>query len=438
MSTGRSSTSARCAFCGANVSNASARILVAFAAPSENHQETSCAAIKPLKWRFLSNKGPCTKLMCLACAQKRKVNLKADYQHHQVPVTVESWDPEGARNIDRLPKALPRDEVKTATGHKAMKVEIREPWHQPQHRHHCVLQSTPVQLHRHEKHDQALRRERIHSQQNMCEQSTINGRRRRATHVSDFQLEGSRQGSALQSFANDRAARKSMTQTWPSSPVEVRSHPSDTHRRTSVESVTSRPRKSMTQPWLSSPVPERNLASVTQRRASVESATPRLRKSSSGPSGPLKADKKGRRLNSTADILGMSQSLDLPPNYFEMSSSSPKVYADKLTDKDPLDWVRVDLDDPQMELPKQREGDEERHRRQSASYAHMLLRMRLHYNTVQANGRHARPASAPPRRIRSERVQSVAVRHVRSDTITRASANFAIDLGYLHAYKDAR
>uniref|UniRef100_M4B5Z5 Uncharacterized protein n=1 Tax=Hyaloperonospora arabidopsidis (strain Emoy2) TaxID=559515 RepID=M4B5Z5_HYAAE len=407
-------------------------------APTENHQGTSCPEVKPLKWRFLTDKGPCTKLMCLACAQKRKVNLKVDHQHHQVPVTVESWNPEGARNIDRLPKALPRNEVNFATVHKAMKVEIREPCHQPQHRHHCVLESTPVQLNKHEKHHQAQRRERIHSQQNICEQPTNNGRRRRATHTSDFQLEGSRQASALQSFANDRVARKSMTQTWPSSPVEVRSHPSNTHRRTSVESVTSRPRKSMTQTWPSSPVPERNSTSVTQRRASIESTTPRLRKSSSGPPEPLKAEKKGWRLNSTADILGMSQSLDIPPNYFEMSPSSPKLYADKLTDKDPLDRVRVDLDVPQMELEKQREGDEERHRRQSASYAHMLLRMRLHYNTVQANGRHAHPASAPPRRIRSERVQSVAVRNVRSDTITRASANFAIDLGYLHAYKDAR
>ena len=193
----------------------------------------------------------------------------------------------------------------------------------------------------------------------------------------------------------------------------------------------------MTQTWPSSPVPVRAPSAVAQRRATIEGATCWPRKVSSGQStDPLRESEKKKRLSSTAEILGMSRSINLPPNYFEMSSSSPKTYA--AAPQDPLDEDGVDLHVPQVDLPKPCENEEERHRRRSASYAHMLLRMRLHYNTVQVNGKAARPASAPPRRIRSERTPSVARCTVKSDTITRVSTNFVIDIGYLRAYKDAR
>lgn len=102
-----------------------------------------------------------------------------------------------------------------------------------------------------------------------------------------------------------------------------------------------------------------------------------------------------------------------------------------------------------MQLPqalprKQNETEEERQRRRSASYAHMLLRMRRHYDAVQVNGTNGHPATAPPRRIRAERRASV--RNVKGalvkEDLTKeddpANASFAIDLDYLGAYKDAR
>ncbi|POM77212.1 Hypothetical protein PHPALM_5437 [Phytophthora palmivora] len=92
-----------------------------------------------------------------------------------------------------------------------------------------------------------------------------------------------------------------------------------------------------------------------------------------------------------------------------------------------------------MEPRKANETEEERQRRRSASYAHMLLRMRRHYDAVQVNGTHGHPATAPPRRIRAERAKSVAVRNVKEDDPVKDNLdNFTLDLDYLREYKDAR
>ncbi|KAK1946655.1 hypothetical protein P3T76_002207 [Phytophthora citrophthora] len=176
-----------------------------------------------------------------------------------------------------------------------------------------------------------------------------------------------------------------------------------------------------------------------RQRGSVETPT-RPRKSSNSPSEPRGSEKKGQRLSSTADILGMSQSLELPSNYFDMSSSSPTFTAASAPEHDPLDLKQLEMQMPPVEEHKKNETEEERQRRRSASYAHMLLRMRRHYDAVQVNGTYSHPTTAPPRRIRAERrAKSVAVRSAKEEEAVKIDpANVAIDLDYLRAYKNAR
>ncbi|KAE8973384.1 hypothetical protein PF011_g25278 [Phytophthora fragariae] len=320
-----SSKSGTCAFCGEHLSNTSSPIPVTYDAPSDEGRGTF-SKLKPLRWRFLTNKAPRTKFMCSACAEKR--------QKPQV--------------IDQRPLNL--DSSWSSSFETPQQREERN------YKHRTVS-------------DQALRLEHLHeprdskAQQQKREKLQAEQRRRLETLHEPLHVQ------------------------------EV----DPNHRAAEIKARTS----------------------VPKQQASVESTT-RPRKSSSGRSEPRGSEKKGQRLSSTADILGMSRSLELPPNYFGMSSSSPNAA-------------------PEAERDRRR-----RQRRRSASYAHMLLRMRRHYDAVQVNGTNGHPATAPPRRIRPERrasVRNVKGALVKEDLIKEddpTNASFAIDLDYLGAYKDAR
>ncbi|OWZ18999.1 hypothetical protein PHMEG_0006823 [Phytophthora megakarya] len=136
----------------------------------------------------------------------------------------------------------------------------------------------------------------------------------------------------------------------------------------------------------------------------------------------------------------MSRSLELPPNYFDMSSVSPQ-FTTNASEKDRLNLTQLEMQLPQVEPRKQNETDEERLRRRSVSYAHMLIRMRRHYGAVQVDGTNSHPTTAPPRRIRAERrAKSVAVHDAAEDDPIKMDdlANFTLDLDYLREFKDAR
>ncbi|EGZ10699.1 hypothetical protein PHYSODRAFT_317810 [Phytophthora sojae] len=371
MSDSCSSKSGRCAFCGEQLSNSSAPIPVAYGAPSDEGRGTF-SKLKPLRWRFLSNKAPRTKFMCGKCAEKRQKPQVIE----QPPFSLDSSWSSGTQISDQ---ALRLDHLREPRDNKA------------QHQKREKLQEE--QRRRHE------------SQRRTHEPSIPEGRRR-----------GSSQG-VLQPIGNHRNSRESMSRQRQASAADIK------------------PRTS---------VPKQH------QRASVESAT-RPRRSSSGRSEPRGSEKKGQRLSSTADILGMSRSLEMPPNYFEMSSKSPKFCAASAPEGDsPMDWKQLEIQLPQVQPRKQNETEEERQRRRGASYAHMLLQMRRHYDAVQVNGANGyHPATAPPRRIRAERrAQSVAVRNVKDGLVMADltkeeedpvdSTQRAIDLDYLRAFKDAR
>lgn len=340
--------------------------------------------------------------MCTACAEKRLVPQKNDQQL----VSLDSSWSHRVINSDTSTVHKPRQLEERNSKHQeqALKLEHLESHDKvrQQRRSQDKQQNTQMQPEKREKlqEQQPRRRE---SQRNTREQSRSGGRRRRSTQTSATQQESARRSSVLQPFANHRVSRESMMRKRPASTVEIRTR-----------------------------------TSVTKQRASVETPT-RPRKLSSGQSEPRGSEKKGQRLSSTADILGMSRSLELPPNYFDMSSSSPMdTFSGTSTpEQDPLEWRQMETQLPQVELRKKSETEEEQQRRRSASYAHMLLRMRRHYDAVQVDGSHAHPATAPPRRVRAERrAQSVAVRSVKVDQ--DSPTNLAIDLDYLRAYKDAR
>ncbi|ETO60283.1 hypothetical protein F444_21494 [Phytophthora nicotianae P1976] len=363
--------SGNCAFCGESLSNTSTPIPIAYGAPAEEGRGTF-TKLKPLRWRFLTNKAPRTKYMCSSCAEKRQVPQKSEQ-----PVSLDSsWD--------GIPKP----------SGQALRLEHLEP-------HEAVRQQRKSQRHAQEKREKLHERhtERRENRKSTREPVSSNGRRRRSSQASEDPAR--RTSGVLQPFANHRVSRESIIRNRPASTVEIRTR-----------------------------------TSVTKQRASVETPT-RPRKSSSGQSELRGSEKKGQRLSSTADILGMSRSLELPPNYFDMSSSSPTFSA---PEHDPVDWRQIETQLPAAEPRKKNETEEERQRRRSASYAHMLLRMRRHYDTVQVNGTHGHPATAPPRRIRAERrAKSVAVQSVQEDEPAKVDPdNFAIDLDYLRAYKDAR
>ncbi|CEG40170.1 uncharacterized protein PHALS_10382 [Plasmopara halstedii] len=60
-----------CAFCGDSLKNT--LVTVVFNAPSE-----SVPKLIPLRWRFLSNKAPLPKYICVACKEKRLVSQKCE------------------------------------------------------------------------------------------------------------------------------------------------------------------------------------------------------------------------------------------------------------------------------------------------------------------------------------------------------------------------
>ncbi|KAI9918630.1 hypothetical protein PsorP6_011860 [Peronosclerospora sorghi] len=76
--------SCRCAFCGETLSPSRARIPVVFGAP----EPVTASRVKPLRWRFLTNKAPCPKLMCKACVLKRQGPSKRE--RAAAPVTLDT------------------------------------------------------------------------------------------------------------------------------------------------------------------------------------------------------------------------------------------------------------------------------------------------------------------------------------------------------------
>ncbi|KAL3665661.1 hypothetical protein V7S43_009094 [Phytophthora oleae] len=315
--------------------------------------------------------------MCMACAEKRQAPQK-----FEPTVNLDSsWDGQKPEPPLKLEHLEPHDMGRQ------------------QRRSRSVQQNTRVQPQKREK----LQEERRENRTSAREPLSSNGRRRGPSQASETQR-GRRSSGVLQPFASHRVSRESLMRNRPASTVERRTGPS-IHAK---------------------------------QRGSVETPT-RPRKSSNSRSEPRGSEKKGQRLSSTADILGMSRSLELPPNYFDMSSSSPTFSATSAPEHNLLDLRQLEMQMPHVVEHKNNETEEERQRRRSASYAHMLLRMRRHYDTVQVNGTHNRPTTAPPRRIRAERrAKSVAVRSAKEEPVKIDPDNFAIDLDYLRAYKDAR
>ncbi|KAG1703541.1 hypothetical protein DVH05_007486 [Phytophthora capsici] len=347
---------------------------IAYGAPTEEGRGTF-TKLKPLRWRFLTNKAPRTKFMCMACAEKRQAPQK-----FEPTVNLDSsWDGQKVEPPLKLEHLESHDNGRQ------------------QRRSRSVQQNTRVQSQKREKL-QERQPERRESRASTQEPLSSNGRRRGPSQAPETQRDR-RSSGVLHPFANHRVSRESHMRTRPASTIESR---------------------------------------MGKQRGSVETPT-RPRKSSNSQSEPRGSEKKGQRLSSTADILGMSRSLELPPNYFDMSSSSPTFTAASEPEHDNVDWRQLEMQMPRVER-KTNETEEERQRRRSASYAHMLLRMRRHYDTVQVNGTHSHPTTAPPRRIRAERrAKSVAVRSANAEEAVKIDpANVAIDLDYLRAYKNAR
>ncbi|CAH0482782.1 unnamed protein product [Peronospora belbahrii] len=414
------SKSGRCTFCGENLTNTPIPISAESSASWEEDQGTF-TKLKPLHWRFLTNKCPRTKFMCTACAEKRQVPQQAE-------TTNPLW-PHDVSNLDRVPNV-----------HKPHQWEERESKYpklstQQMRLQHLALDKARQELpsqniprvnrmklrEQQPEHDDDQRNMRIQpdrrgNQKDMGKQPTSDGRKHRSSQTLVPQQEPARRCSLKQPYAKYCASRESVMQNYPSKSIENETRTSATKHRTSVETPT------------------------------------RPRKSNSGQLEPCELEKKGHRLSSTADILGMSRLLELPPNYFGMSSTSPEFCAMRSPEEDEEDALdcrrmkpsrppeprqnrsRATATVPPEEHRKQDETEEERKRRRSASYARMLLRMRRHYDEVQMNGSQSHPATAPPRRIRpKQRSKSAAVRNVKDEP-----ASVTIDLDYLRAYKDAR
>ncbi|KAL4150626.1 hypothetical protein PRNP1_010027 [Phytophthora ramorum] len=395
--TGNSScktSSGICAFCGEYLGNSSIPI-VAYGSPS-SEGKGAFTKLKPLRWRFLTNKAPRTKYMCAACAEKRQVPQPNDQQ----PVGLDSSWSHGAKDPESFQKRLERSSKLQQPPDQALKLEhLQEPRDkvrraQDRHQQREKLQQKREKL-------QQEHRERQNAAQ---QQPRSDGRRRGPSQTSPR----SSRGSMPHPFSNHRVSRDPILRNRPVSAAEIGT---------------------------------RN--SVLKPRAASVATLGRPRKPSNGQPEPRGSEKKDsqtdQRLSSTADILGMSRSLDLPPNYFAMSTMSPTFTVASAPDQDPLSLEHLEMQlPPQMEPQRQNETEEERQRRRSASYAHMLLRMRRHYDTVQVNGAQA-PVTAPPRRVRADRrAKSVAVRNVKHDPVNFSPAGLAVDLAYLRAYKDAR
>ncbi|CAH0485922.1 unnamed protein product [Peronospora farinosa] len=370
--------------------------------------------------------------MCTTCAGKRQVP-----QQTKRP---ESWPREG-RDPDRehVRKPHQREEKvcnQPRSSGRATRVEHMEPEEKARHQRRIQNLSQNAQGQRLTIRE--LPSKRCDSRKDTHEPLTRDDRRRRSTQTTESQQEAARRCSLQQQNTIYRVSKESV---MPNRSVSTN--------------------KIETQPYWTS-------AGTSSRKSN----------SSGGQSEPRRSEEKSQRLSTTADILGMSRALELPPNYFDMSSSSQTFSAMRSPEQDALDCrqklrssteqdaldcrqkpsssTEQDALDcrqkpssstetrqsrrrtttalPQLELQKQDETEEERERRRSASYARMLLRMQRHYDAVQVNGNQACPTTAPPRRIRTKRQgKSAVVRDVKDDP-----TKFAIDLDYLSAYKDAR
>ncbi|KAF1787252.1 hypothetical protein GQ600_5735 [Phytophthora cactorum] len=309
-----SSKSGHCAFCG-------------------EEGRGTFTKLKPLRWRFLTNKAPRTKYMCSACAEKRQVPQKTEQ-----PVSLDSsWD--GSQKHSE----------------PALRLEHLES-------HDAVRQQRKSQRMQSEK------REKLQERYPERRENRRSTREPLSSNVED----------------EDRHKRRRHNTTLPSRESIIRNRPAST-------------------------VEIRTRTSVTNQRASVETLT-RPRKSSTGQSEPRGSEKKDQRLTAT--------------NYFAMSSSSPTFSA---PEHDSVDWRQIEMQLPPTEARKKNETEEERQRRRSASYAHMLVRMRRHYDTVQVNGTHGPPLLPTAKDSVKE-----------DEPVKMDPADFAVDLDYLRAYKDAR
>ncbi|KAF1788915.1 hypothetical protein GQ600_747 [Phytophthora cactorum] len=340
-----SSKSGHCAFCG-EPGNTPSPIPIAYGAAPEEGRGTF-TKLKPLRWRFLTNKAPRTKYMCSACAEKRQVPQKTEQ-----PVSLDSsWD--GSQKHSE----------------PALRLEHLES-------HDAVRQQRKSQRMQSEKIEKLQERypERRENRRSTREPLSSNGRRRGSSQTSEAQHDSARRSSVLQPFANHRKSRESIIRNRPASTVEIRTR-----------------------------------TSVTNQRASVDTPT-RPRKSSTGQSEPRGSEKGpavefDSRYPRNVPVAGAATQLLRHELFVAYIFCTGARFCRLETDRDAVTPNRG---------RKKNETEEERQRRRSASYATCWIRA-------------------------ERRAKSVAVHSVKEDEPVKMDpADFAVDLDYLRAYKDAR
>ncbi|KAE9071888.1 hypothetical protein PF007_g26383 [Phytophthora fragariae] len=176
-----SSKSGTCAFCGEHLSNTSSPIPVTYDAPSDEGRGTF-SKLKPLRWRFLTNKAPRTKFMCSACAEKRQKPQVID----QRPLNLDSsW----SSSFETPQQREERNYKHRTVSDQALRLEhLHEP------------RDSKAQQQKREKL-QAEQRRRLESQRRAQEQPRAEGRRRGSSQT---------QHGVLQPFTNHCMSRKSI------------------------------------------------------------------------------------------------------------------------------------------------------------------------------------------------------------------------------------
>ncbi|GMF12963.1 unnamed protein product [Phytophthora lilii] len=341
----------------------------------------------------------CTKFMCKACAEKRKSPVVQDQQ----PQSLDSSWPEGVRSANSLQKLQQRED-------RNSRLHNNQPSDQALKLEH---------LHEPDSSEQRQKRKQLHenckrqkSQDKAYEQPRVEGRRRGSSQTSSDGTRSS-SNSVLHPFANHRMSRESVIrERRPSSSIDIRTR-----------------------------------AATMDPRASVETPI-RPRKSSNGKSEPRKSEKKDsrrsrvdQRLSSTADILGMSRSLELPSNYFDMSSASPTFSATSAPENDPLDWKQMET-----VLPKWSLGRRTRPKRSASDAAALPKSVAVRStkdNLVKENlvmDDLVKEDLVKEDLVKEDLVKEDLVKDdpvkdnpVKHDPVNGNPATFAIDLGYLRA-----
>ncbi|KAF1774814.1 hypothetical protein GQ600_2402 [Phytophthora cactorum] len=202
-----SSKSGHCAFCGESLVTRPRRSHCVWC--STRGRSGNFTKLKPLRWRFLTNKAPRTKYMCSACARSVQVPQKTEQ-----PVSLDSsWD--GSQKHSE----------------PALRLEHLES-------HDAVRQQRKSQRMQSEKIEKLQERypERRENRRSTREPLSSNGRRRGSSQTSEAQHDSARRSSVLQPFANHRKSRESIIRNRPASTVEIRTRTSVTNQRASVES----------------------------------------------------------------------------------------------------------------------------------------------------------------------------------------------------------